>query len=153
MKKPKEGHKPAYIPSLLELKCPRCRTGHMFVNKSSYSKGFMHMHDHCEVCGQPMEIEPDFYYGTGYVSYALAVAVSTASFIAWFVIIGMSLQDNRFFWWIGFNAVLLIALQPYLMRLSRTIWLSFFVKYNKNAVACAVETGHKAEPAITIEHL
>lgn len=89
----------------------------------------MKMHEHCPVCGQPMEIEPDFYYGTGYVSYALAVAVSTASFIAWLVIIGMSVNDNRFFWWIGFNAVLLIALQPYLMRLSRTVWLSFFVKY------------------------
>jgi hypothetical protein len=144
MKKSKDDHKPAYIPSLLKLKCPRCRTGHMFVNKSSYSKNLMHMHEHCEVCGQPMEIEPDFYYGTGYVSYALAVAVSTASFIAWWIIIGLSLQDNRFFWWIGFNAVLLIALQPYLMRLSRTVWLSFFVKYKIEAPTCGVTTNYNA---------
>lgn len=91
------------------------------------------MKEHCEVCGQPMEIEEGFYYGTGYVSYALAVAISVASFIAWWVIIGMSFHDNRFFWWIGFNAVLLVALQPYLMRLSRTIWLSFFVRYDADA--------------------
>ena len=122
-------HKPNYILSLLQLKCPRCRRGDMFVSKKSYCKNFMRMKEKCEVCGQPMELETGFYYGTGYVSYALAVAISVASFIAWWVIIGMSLHDSRFFWWIGFNAVLLIGLQPYLMRLSRTIWLSFFVKY------------------------
>lgn len=108
----------------------------MFQTKRSYSKIFMQMHDRCAVCGQQMEIEPSFYYGTGYVSYALSVAVSVASFIAWWVIIGLSLKDNRFFWWIGFNAVLHILLQPYLMRLSRTIWLAFFVRYDREAWAC-----------------
>jgi hypothetical protein len=42
----------------------------------------------------------------------------------------MSVDDNRFFYWLGFNAILLVLMQPYLMRLSRTIWLSFFVRYN-----------------------
>jgi uncharacterized protein (DUF983 family) len=125
---------PAFIPSILRLKCPHCRRGDMFVNKKTYSKKFMQMHENCPVCGQPMEIEPSFYYGTGYVSYALAVGVTIASFIAWWVIVGLSLHDNRFFWWIGFNAVLLLVLQPYLMRLSRTVWLSFFVRYDKNEI-------------------
>jgi uncharacterized protein (DUF983 family) len=144
MKKPQKTHTPGYLLSLLQLRCPRCRTGKMFVNENSYSKHLMKMHKHCPVCGQSMEVEPDFYYGTGYVSYALAVAVSTASFIAWWVIIGLSLQDNRFFWWIGFNAVLLIALQPYLMRLSRTVWLSFFVKYKIEVPTCGVLTNNNA---------
>ena len=127
----KEKH-PAMIPALLKLKCPRCREGNMFEKKSSYSKGFMRMNETCPVCGQPMEIEPSFYYGTGYVSYALAVAVSVSTFVAWWVLIGFSFRDNRFFWWIGVNAFLLIALQPYLMRLSRTVWLAFFVKYDRS---------------------
>lgn len=88
------------------------------------------MNEKCEVCGQPTEIEVGFYYGTGYVSYATTVAISVASFIAWFVIIGMSTNDNRFFWWLGFNAVLLLLLQPWLMRLSRSLWISWFVKYD-----------------------
>jgi hypothetical protein len=116
----------------------------MFVNKRSYSKKFMQMNDNCPVCGQPMEIEPAFYYGTGYVSYSLSVAVTVASFIAWWVIIGLSLHDNRFFWWIGFNAVLLIILQPYLMRLSRTSWLAFFVRYDKQTLYCPDESLEKA---------
>ena len=105
----------------------------MFLQNSSYRKGFMKMHDNCPVCGQKMELEPSFYYGTGYVSYSITVALTVATFIAWWVLIGFSFKDNRFFYWIAFNAVFLIALQPYLMRLSRTVWLSFFVKYNREA--------------------
>ena len=88
------------------------------------------MKETCPVCGQRTEIEPGFYYGTGYVSYALSVAICVASFIAWWVIIGFSIHDSSLFWWLGFNALLLIGLQPWLMRLSRTIWLSWFVKYD-----------------------
>ena len=90
------------------------------------------MNDECPVCDQRMEIEVGFYYGTGYVSYALTVALSVTTFVAWWVLIGMSVNDNRFFWWLSINIALLVILQPYLMRLSRAIWLSFFVRYNPN---------------------
>lgn len=36
------------------------------------------MNERCPVCGQPMEIVKGFYYSTGYVSYALSVAVSVS---------------------------------------------------------------------------
>jgi hypothetical protein len=122
-----------YLWGVFNHKCSRCRTGNMFQDKSSYRlKSFMKMNERCPVCEQPMEIEVGFYYGTGYVSYVLAVALSVASLIAWWATIGISLNDNRFFWWMGFNGVLLIVSQPYLMRLSRAIWLSFFVRYNSN---------------------
>jgi hypothetical protein len=84
----------------------------------------------CPVCGQPTEIEVGFYFGTGYVSYALTVAFSVTTFLLWWMIIGLSTDDNRFFWWLGVNSVLMILLQPILMRLSRSIWLSWFVSYD-----------------------
>jgi hypothetical protein len=80
-------------------------------------------------------MEPGFWYGTGYVSYALTVAFSVATFIAWWVFIGVSVSDNRIFWWLGLNSLLLIVLQPWLMRLSRTIYLYFFVRYDKDYAA------------------
>jgi hypothetical protein len=92
----------------------------------------MEMNKNCPVCGQATEIEVGFYYGTSYVSYALTVALSVASLIAWWVIIGLSTDDNRFFLWLIFNAVLLLLLQPWLMRLSRSLWISWFVKHDKN---------------------
>ena len=79
-----------------------------------------------------MEIEIGFYYGTSYISYALTVALSAFTFIAWWLIIGFSLEDQRLFWWIGINGTLLLLLQPWLMRLSRAVWLSFFVHYDRD---------------------
>jgi hypothetical protein len=92
----------------------------------------MKMYSNCTKCNQRTELEEGFYFGAASVSYALTVALSVATFVAWYVLIGMGLDDNRVFWWIGFNALFLIVLQPWLMRLSRTVWLSFFVKYNRS---------------------
>lgn len=125
--------KPSYVLSVLTNRCPRCRRGDIFQLKNAYAlKGskYMKMHEHCPVCGQPTDLEVGFYYGTGYVSYALTIGLSVATFIVWWILIGFSINDNRIFWWLGCNTVLLIILQPVLMRFSRTLWLSWFVKYD-----------------------
>lgn len=125
--------RPNYLVSTLDNRCPRCRTGRIFSSSNPYDlKNTVKMNRQCPVCGQPTEIEVGFYYGTGYVSYALTVAISVASFIAWWVLIGFSTEDNRFFYWLGTNALLLIVFQPFIMRLSRSLWLSWFVKYDPN---------------------
>lgn len=123
--------KPGYLISVLTNKCPRCREGSLYVEPNPYKlNAITKMHDRCPVCGQPTEIEVGFYYGTSYVSYVLAIFVCVFSFIAWWLLIGFSFKDNRFFWWMGTNAALLIGIQPLLMRLSRTLWLSWFVRYD-----------------------
>lgn len=127
----KEPQKPNLLFSILTNKCPRCRRGKLFKHSNPYHlKQLMMMYEECPVCRQSTDIELGFYYGTGYISYILAVLISVISLIGWWLLIGISLNDNRFFWWMGINALLLIFLQPVLMRLSRTIWLSFFVHYS-----------------------
>src|ERR1700709_1111033 len=119
--------KPSLLWSVLNNKCSRCRKGDLYKYHNPYDiRNFMKMNEKCEVCGQLFEIEVGFFYGTSFVSYALSVAGCVASFIAWKVLIGMSLHDNRFFWWLVVNGLLLIGMQPLLMRVSRTIWLNFF---------------------------
>jgi hypothetical protein len=88
------------------------------------------MHKNCLVCGQPTELEVGFYYGTSYVSYALSVGFCLISLVLWWVTIGLSTSDQRFFYWLAINAVVLILLQPWLMRLSRSCWISWFVRYD-----------------------
>jgi uncharacterized protein (DUF983 family) len=125
--------KPSLMLSILQNKCPRCRRGKLYRTSNSYDlRNFMKMNERCPVCGQPLDMEPGFYYGTNMVSYALAVLICLATFFLWLFTIGLSFHDKRFFWWMAANAVLLILLQPPLMRLSRTVWLSFFVKYSRN---------------------
>jgi len=128
--------KPNYYWSILTMKCPRCRKGPMFKDNNAYRKlslsHIFDMHDNCPVCGQKYDMEPGFWYGTGYVSYALAVAVSVSTFVAWLVLVGVSTEDNRIFWWLGLNALTLVILQPWLMRLSRVVYIRFFVRYDEN---------------------
>ncbi len=125
--------KRSYLVGVLTNRCPRCREGKLFIEDNAYKmKTNVQMHEHCPVCGQPTEIEVGFYYGTGYVSYAVSIAFLVATFVAWKVLIGVtfSIDDNRIFYWMGISFTLLFAMQPLIMRLSRTLWLSWFVSYD-----------------------
>lgn len=124
--------KPGYLWSLFNLKCPRCRRGDLFTNNNAYGKPSlkyaMDMPDACPVCGQKFDLEPGFWFGTGYVSYALSVAFAGFTFVPWWLFIGIN--GNKIFYWLITVVVLLILLQPYLMRLSRALYISFFVNYD-----------------------
>ena len=95
-------------------------------------KSTLKMPTHCPECSQLFELEVGFWYGTAYISYAVTVIFCVLSFTLWFLTIGFSLSDNRFFWWLGINGCLLVVLQPWFMRLSRVMYLYFFVSYNEN---------------------
>jgi hypothetical protein len=115
------------------MKCPRCRRGPMFSQPNPWKlRQILKMPVKCPECAQPFELEVGFWYGTGYVSYALSFALSVATFVAWWVLIGMSTADNRFFGWLAFNSVFLVVMQPWLMRLSRVVYLYIFVKYDSD---------------------
>jgi uncharacterized protein (DUF983 family) len=117
---------------LFACKCPRCRKGDMFKDKNPWHlKNTMKMNKTCPVCNQPLDLEPGFYFGSGYVSYALTVAISAITFVAWLKLIGFSGNESSLLYWLIFNAAAMISIQPYLMRLARTGWLAFFVKYDR----------------------
>lgn len=127
---------PNFYWSILTMKCPRCRRGPMFKDpnpfKSLKLSRIFDMPDRCEVCKQKYDMENGFWFGTGYVSYGLAVGATGLTFLLWLLFIGVSTTDNRIFWWLGLNIVFLVLIQPWLMRLSRVIYIRFFVKYDEN---------------------
>lgn len=123
----------SYLTSVLTCRCPRCREGKLFKNSLTIKLNRnMEMYEECPVCHQPTDIEVGFYYGTGYISYLLCIVIVIALFLLWLVTIGFSFQDQRFLFWIIFTCLFLAALQPWLMRVSRILWLSFFVNYDGN---------------------
>jgi uncharacterized protein (DUF983 family) len=100
----------------------------MYLNQNPYNLGDVYkMHEKCSHCGLHYKIEPSFFYGAMYVSYGLGVALSVAAFIVTFVFIGASLKTS-------FIAIIatLILLMPIDMRISRNIWINFFVSYRKD---------------------
>jgi uncharacterized protein (DUF983 family) len=61
--------------SLLKSKCPQCQSGKMFTHPFYDLKNFTHMEETCPVCKLKFEIEPGFFWGAMYVSYAFSVAL------------------------------------------------------------------------------
>jgi hypothetical protein len=91
------------------------------------------MPEQCPECSQKMELEVGFYYGKGYVSYALTVALIAAYFAGYWMVFGMSYLDNSVYYALGGSVALALLLQPWLMRLSRVIYLYIFVRYERGA--------------------
>ena len=117
-----------FLKNLFSFKCPRCHEGDLFVNKwHNFSNGNK-MVECCSVCGQRTELEPGFYHGTGYVSYALTVGFSIVTFVIWEIATGYTFKNIEIFWWFPINVCALLLMQPWLMRLSRIIWLTAFYK-------------------------
>jgi hypothetical protein len=87
----------------------------------------MEMHDACGKCGQRYHLEPSFYSGAMYVSHALQVALLTTVYVALRVLFNPESENVYIISTIA-AAVLLL---PVNLRLSRSIYINFFVSYNK----------------------
>src|SRR5688572_5256701 len=129
-----EMKKNGFWASMMLNKCPRCRKGELFRNRNPYKlKKVFDMYDHCPACGQATELEPGFWYGTGYVSYVLCVAFSVFNLAWYWLVFGISWRDDSILYWLAVNTVLLTIAMPVLIRLSRTLYLNFFVHYDEDA--------------------
>jgi hypothetical protein len=92
----------------------------------------MRMPERCPVCGQKYELQTGFYFGTGYVSYGLSVTLIGAVFVIWALVFGLSYKDNSILWCLAVSAAITLMLQPLLQRLARSIWIAFFVRYDRD---------------------
>src|ERR1700733_532087 len=88
------------VTGIFTCKCPRCRQGKMFEYNNPWDlKHTMQMNDLCPVCQQSFNPEPGFYFGSSYISYALTVALSVATFIAYWVLVGFPFYGNHLIIW------------------------------------------------------
>lgn len=115
--------------SILTGSCPKCQNESMYSDKNPlHLTKVLKMNDHCSHCGLKYQIEPSFFYGAMYVSYGLNVAVGIAAFIVSFVFFKTSIEES-------FLAIVisLIILFPFVLRLSRNLYINMFVSYDPKA--------------------
>ena len=118
--------------SMVRMKCPNCHKGNMYSNPGIFPlKKLLDMPERCPVCNQKYEIELGFWYGTGYVSYAISVATIFVLAILYALIVGFSWKDNSIYFFVGLMIASLVILQPWIMRYSRVLYLYVFVKYGR----------------------
>ncbi|MFM7021951.1 MAG: DUF983 domain-containing protein [Flavobacteriales bacterium] len=108
------------------MKCPRCHEGDIFfaANPYIFSK-FGKMHDNCPVCGLKYDMEPGFFLGAMYVSYAMGAAIALPSGL----LLSTFLPELSIAQVIGTVFIEITLLMPILYYLSRSIWLNIFFKY------------------------
>jgi len=116
--------------SILTGTCPVCHTGEMYQIRNPYRiSQTLKMHEHCPHCEVKYKIEPSFFYGAMYVSYAVGTAIAIAAFIIAYLFIG--LDRNKTFITI---VLTLVVLLPVITRVSRNIWINFFFKFDKSKI-------------------
>ena len=113
--------------SILALKCPRCRKGDFLEGHPYQLAHFNKVKSACPKCQLKYSIEPSFYTGSMYVSYALGVAIAVAVYVSSFL---LNLQLSLLQHFISI-VVALIVLMPYLGAVSKSIWAHFFFKFDK----------------------
>ncbi|WP_460980354.1 DUF983 domain-containing protein [Spirosoma fluminis] len=99
--------------------CPKCRKGKIF-RKPFYSvRGFDDMYEHCPHCRLRYEVEPGYFYGAMFVSYAISGGVALViGFLLFY------LADDPDGWvYVGVIAPVMVLIAPINFRVSRVIWL------------------------------
>lgn len=120
----KKGNK---LYGILTGACPKCHYESMYINKNAYILSeTLKMHERCSNCNTKYKIEPSFFYGSMYVSYAVGIAFAVAAFIISY----MFLKSSALTAFIAIIGTLIVFL-PIILRLSRNIWINLFMHYDK----------------------
>jgi uncharacterized protein (DUF983 family) len=122
--------RPMLLPSLLKEKCPKCRKGNIFINRSVFplSKA-LQVTEYCDHCGQKIKVENN--YGQG-MNFVFIFIIFFLNFFLYLPLFGISFKDNSIFYYLAVSVVLSLVLQPWLMRLSRVLFLYLVIPFDKS---------------------
>jgi hypothetical protein len=82
--------------------------------------------DECEVCGEKMKSESN---NGGGINYALTVMLFFINLMWYWPIFGLSYLDNSVWYYLGSSTLVVLLAQPWLMRLSRVVYLYMYIGF------------------------
>jgi uncharacterized protein (DUF983 family) len=66
---------PSKLQAMINARCPHCHEGRLFKYKWWNLLNFAQMHENCPHCDLRYEVEPGFFFGAMYISYAFTVGI------------------------------------------------------------------------------
>lgn len=114
------------LQAVLNGLCPKCRKGKIFEYPFYSVRHFDDMHELCPNCKLRYEIEPGYFIGAMYVSYAISGAVALIAGFILFYLAG----DPGGWTYAAVIAPMMIVIAPINFRMSRVIWLHYVAGIN-----------------------
>lgn len=110
------------LSSVIHQKCPRCQKGNIFVSSNYDLAHFSEMYPECPTCGLHFQVEPGFFTGAMYFSYAVSV------FIIAIMAVGITLIFNSPPVWVYLISIFCVTIitTPLNFRYSRVFMLYLF---------------------------
>ena len=110
-------------------KCPKCRRGDVF-SGTLYGLNFQKTNERCSHCGMKFEVEPGYFYGAMYVSYAFVVGEMLNVALLTYLITGNDTSP-----WLYISTIVgsILLLTPINYRYSKIFLLHLLtpkIKYN-----------------------
>jgi len=117
-------NRPSWMSSVVRMSCPRCREGRLYPGRT-YSSRFLATHKKCPCCHQPFLLEPGFFLGAAFFSYAINGILLMIFGLALFY----SDEQITIGWMVAAIVLVVFGLLPLTLRLSKSLWIHFFVRY------------------------
>ncbi|MDH7447865.1 DUF983 domain-containing protein [Aquimarina sp. 2201CG14-23] len=115
------------IYSILTGSCPVCHEESMYKESNPYKlRHTLKMNERCSHCNTKYKIEPSFFYGAMYVSYPVGIAFAVSAFLIGHFLLSLHLVAT----FLLIAGTMIICL-PIILRLSRNIWINFFMHFGK----------------------
>ena len=115
--------------SIATLTCPRCQSGGLYETKTwSFKKPFF-MPANCPHCAQRYELETGFYYGSMFVSYIITAFIMFTVFALCKFLFEFDIVPS-----FVLVTALVLGLYVWIYRVSRAIWINFFVRFDPKFV-------------------
>ncbi len=108
--------------AVINARCPQCREGRLFKYKFWNLLKFSQMYEHCPTCNLRYEVEPGFWFGAMYVSYALTVGIMVVGGIVIYNFFG---DPGALGYVVPITVISLIAV-PFNFRIARTVFIHLF---------------------------
>lgn len=107
---------------LVQNKCPHCGKSHVYQHGNLATFGSVKMKEECEVCHTNFTKDPGFYWGSMYVSYALAMMEAVIAYVV------CRLIGTEAFASLNLLIIVLTILvcSPFNYRMARLVWLYIF---------------------------
>lgn len=113
---------PTKFNAVLNARCPQCREGRLFKYKFWNIFKFSQMHENCPKCNLRYEVEPGFWFGAMYVSYALTVGIM----IVGGVVIYNFFNDPPALGYVVPITIASLVAVPFNFRIARTVFIHLF---------------------------